>query len=265
MAYPDMKNMQETIRATQSGRTTDDLDLIGFAQEARGGPPPGTGMPQGPMGGLQGPAGMPQGPVGGLQGPAGMPQGLAGMPQRSSQIQKLMDSPNLHKVLNTSPSENRPTVSQKITQWFIEDIAGIDVTSEREPEISGLPLEAAPHILAALQNPEVAAASGGLIGMVSNDRFSGQVPGRGHGMQDNVYMPIVERKAGDQVGRLAVSPDEYVVDAHTMSALGNGSADAGAEVMDRVVGNVRQQAFGTQEQPRQINGLAALRPMVERV
>ena len=251
MAYPDMKNMQDTIRATQSGRTTDDLDLIGFAQEARGGPPPGTGMPQGPMGGLQ--------------GPAGMPQGLAGMPQRSSQIQKLMDSPNLHKVLNTSPSENRPTVSQKITQWFIEDIAGIDVTSEREPEISGLPLEAAPHILAALQNPEVAAASGGLIGMVSNDRFSGQVPGRGHGMQDNVYMPIVERKAGDQVGRLAVSPDEYVVDAHTMSALGNGSADAGAEVMDKVVQGVRQKAYGTDKQPNEISGIAALKPMIERV
>ena len=83
-----------------------------------------------------------------------------------------------------------------------------------------------------------------------NNEFSGQVPGRGHGMQDNVYMPIVERRAGEQVGTLAVSPDEYVVDAHTMSALGNGSADAGAEVMDRVVKNVRQKAFGTQEQPR---------------
>ena len=84
-------------------------------------------------------------------------------------------------------------------------------------------------------------------------------------MEDNVYMPIVERQAGSQVGTLAVSPDEYVVDAHTMSALGNGSADAGADVMDQVVKNVRQQAYGTTQQPQQINGLAALRPMMERV
>jgi hypothetical protein len=87
--------------------------------------------------------------------------------------------------------------------------------------------------------------------------FSGQVPGEGHGMEDNVYMPIVDN--GDQVATLAVSPDEYVVDAHTMSALGNGSADEGADVMDQIVKEVRQEAFGTTQQPNQINGLQSLR------
>ena len=87
--------------------------------------------------------------------------------------------------------------------------------------------------------------------------FSGKVPGRGHGMEDNVYMPIVDN--GEQVATLAVSPDEYVVDAHTMSALGNGSADAGADVMDQIVKEVRQEAYGTTEQPDQINGLQSLR------
>ena len=87
--------------------------------------------------------------------------------------------------------------------------------------------------------------------------FSGQVPGEGHGMEDNVYMPIVDK--GDQVATLAVSPDEYVVDAHTMSALGNGSADEGADVMDQIVKEVRQEAFGTTQQPNQINGLQSLR------
>ena len=87
--------------------------------------------------------------------------------------------------------------------------------------------------------------------------FSGKVPGKGHGMEDNVYMPIVDN--GDQVATLAVSPDEYVVDAYTMSALGNGSADAGADVMDQIVKEVRQEAYGTTEQPDQINGLQSLR------
>jgi hypothetical protein len=84
-------------------------------------------------------------------------------------------------------------------------------------------------------------------------------------MEDNVYMPIVERQAGNQVATLAVSPDEYVVDAHTMSALGNGNADEGARYMDSMVKNIRQKAFGTDKQPNEINGLAALRPMMERV
>ena len=131
------------------------------------------------------------------------------------------------------------------------------------PMMGGLPRTAQRNINAALENQDLAAKSGGLMEMAAGG-FMGQVPGRGHGMQDNVYMPIVERQAGQQVGTLAVSPDEYVVDAHTMSALGNGSADAGARVMDKVVKGVRQKAFGTDKQPNQINGLAALRPMIER-
>jgi hypothetical protein len=134
-----------------------------------------------------------------------------------------------------------------------------------EEKNEGLPIAAAPDMMAALQNPIQAAQGGGLMRLAAQDEFSGKVPGRGHGMEDNVYMPIVEREAGSQVGTLAVSPDEYVVDAHTMSALGNGSADAGAEVMDNVIEDVRSKAYGTTQQPNEINGLAALRPMIERV
>jgi hypothetical protein len=94
-------------------------------------------------------------------------------------------------------------------------------------------------------------------------KFSGPVQGDGHGMEDNVFMPIKDR--GEQVATLAVSPKEYVVDAHTMSALGNGNPDAGAKVMDRVVDNVREKAYGTDQQPNEISGLAALRPMMERI
>ena len=113
-------------------------------------------------------------------------------------------------------------------------------------------------------NPNtVTSKHGGLIGMAAGGRFEGKVPGQGHGMEDNVYMPIKE--GNQQVATLAVSPDEYVVDAHTMSALGNGNADEGAKYMDSMVKNIRQKAFGTDKQPNEINGLAALRPMIERV
>jgi len=167
---------------------------------------------------------------------------------------------NLNEVL-TTPIPGRENDS--IAMAALENLVGrskVDLT-----ETQGLPMTAAPAMMAAFNNPNLAAQSGGLIRLASQDEFSGQVPGRGHGMEDNVYMPIVERQEGSQVGTLAVSPDEYVVDAHTMSALGNGSADAGANVMDQVVEGVREKAYGTDKQPNQINGLAALRPMIERV
>ena len=107
------------------------------------------------------------------------------------------------------------------------------------------------------------AKEGGLISLKHGGEFSGMVPGEGHGMEDNVYMPIKE--GSEQVGTLAVSPSEYVVDSYTMAALGNGNADAGAKVMDRVVKNVRKKAYGDTEQPNEISGLQALKPMMERV
>ena len=82
-------------------------------------------------------------------------------------------------------------------------------------------------------------------------------------MEDNVRMPIEEE--GKQVATLAVSPSEYVVDSHTMAALGNGNADRGADVMDATVKQIRQKAYGTEKQPREISGLAALKPLIERV
>ena len=113
------------------------------------------------------------------------------------------------------------------------------------------------------QQPIMAAQGGGLMRLAAGGEFSGPVPGDGHGMQDNVMMPIKEGE--EQVATLAVSPTEYVVDSYTMAALGNGNPTEGAEVMDEVVENVRQKAYGTNQQPNEISGLAALRPMIERV
>jgi len=50
-----------------------------------------------------------------------------------------------------------------------------------------------------------------------------------------------------------------------MAAVGNGSPDAGADVMDNVIKNIRSKAYGTTQQPNEINGLAALQPLIERV
>ena len=109
----------------------------------------------------------------------------------------------------------------------------------------------------------VETAQGGLISMARGSEFSGMVPGQGGGMDDNVYMPIKEGQ--EQVGTLAVSPTEYVVDSYTMAALGDGNPAEGARVMDKTIKQIREKAFGNTKQPNEIDGLAALKPMVQGV
>jgi len=251
MALPNMEQIKNVM---QSSTLRDDARLMQ--------PPPGAGGPPMPPPGAGGPPMPPSGPPmppPGAGGPPMMPPPGAGgppmMPPEASMPPMPMPPPKetLNTIL-TKPKENGKSLQEEA----IIDLAGRAGLSTSK----GLPMGA---LMPSLQTPVTAETGGGLMNLMMRDLFSGQVPGQGHGMQDNVYMPIVERQAGSQVGTLAVSPDEYVVDAHTMSALGNGSADAGADVMDQVVKNVRQKAYGTTQQPEQINGLAALRPMMERV
>jgi hypothetical protein len=205
-------------------------------RQAMGGPPPGAGGPPMPPPGAGGPPMPPPG--------AGGPPMGAGMPPPKETLNTYL----------TKPKADGNSI-EKDALYVLAKKAGIETPK-------GLPMEA---LMPSLQTPITAETGGGLMNLMMRDLFSGQVPGQGHGMEDNVYMPIVQRQEGNQVGTLAVSPDEYVVDAHTMSALGNGSADAGANVMDQVVRGVREKAYGTTQQPNEINGLAALRPMLERV
>ena len=200
------------------------------------------------------------------------------MEQQASNIEQAVDIwdggvGSLHEMLFTpSPELDNDSLATLAVKPFVKK--GVE-EAKKEIKVSSLQSIG----MGALGfNPDTATPKdGGLIGMAAGmptqqaaigggiHNFEGQVPGQGHGMEDNVYMPIVERNRGQQVATLAVSPDEYVVDAHTMSALGNGSADAGAKVMDNVVDSVREKAYGTDQQPNEINGLAALRPMIERV
>ena len=168
---------------------------------------------------------------------------------------------------NMSPEEQTDH-AEKVTRYAAwDDLVGRSLGPEAERKLS----EVSNNLLGISRVDEnisineelIPTAQGGLIGMALGGRFEGRVPGDGHGMQDNVFMPIQER--GEQIATLAVSPKEYVVDAHTMSALGNGNADKGADVMDNVVEHIREKAYGTDQQPNQIDGLSALRPMIERV
>ena len=240
--------MQAIQRATQTDTLTDDAALMAMSQENN--PRPAMGMESMPM-----EAEAPAAPLMPTPPPA-MPMPVEPSKTLNTMLKKIATEIGLPNLVNNAIS---PEVKEVIEK------------KEEQENQAALQQKAAEDniIMQAMkrysQDRNAATESGGLVAMAAGGRFSGKVPGQGHGMEDNVYMPIVERKAGNQVGVLAVSPDEYVVDAHTMSALGNGSADAGADVMDQVVEGVREKAYGTDKQPNQINGLAALRPMIERV
>ena len=201
-----------------------------------------------------------------------MTQGIQNLQRRNRDA---LESPREEISINTeeevignmSPEDKEEHI-EKVTRLALwDDLVSRSLGPEAEKKLS----EASKNLLGisrvdeniSINEEVIPTAQGGLIGMALGGKFEGRVRGDGHGMQDNVFMPIQER--GEQVATLAVSPKEYVVDAHTMSALGNGNADKGADVMDNVVENIREKAYGTDQQPNQIDGLAALRPMMERV
>jgi hypothetical protein len=79
--------------------------------------------------------------------------------------------------------------------------------------------------------------------------FEGQVQGPGDGQSDEVAF----RVDGGQVDGAMLSPDEYVLAADVVSAIGNGSSDAGAEKLDEFMKSVRQDAYGTTKQMQPFN------------
>ena len=87
--------------------------------------------------------------------------------------------------------------------------------------------------------------------------FSGMVKApEGDGMSDNVAFKVV----GDpEIKQAMLSPDEYVIDAQTVSLLGNGSSDAGAKELDEFRRLVREKGTGREAQQNQINAAKELR------
>jgi hypothetical protein len=80
----------------------------------------------------------------------------------------------------------------------------------------------------------------------------GMIEGQGDGMSDEVQGMI-----GDQQ-RVAVSPGEFIVPADVVSGLGNGSSDAGAGELDRMMAEIRQARTGMTNQPPAIDPRGAM-------
>jgi len=87
-----------------------------------------------------------------------------------------------------------------------------------------------------------------ILSMVTPDaQNEGMIRGEGGGMDD-----MIPGMIGDSQP-VAVSPGEYIVPADVVSDLGDGSSDAGADELDRMLERVRMARGGTAEQPPAIN------------
>tara|TARA_E500000318_G_scaffold14231_2_gene13887 strand:- start:2214 stop:3449 length:1236 start_codon:yes stop_codon:yes gene_type:complete len=76
--------------------------------------------------------------------------------------------------------------------------------------------------------------------------FEGMVKGKGDGMSDEIPFSI----EGEQPALL--SRDEYVLPADVVSALGNGSSNAGADTLDKFMTAVRKKSMGRERQINEI-------------
>lgn len=156
------------------------------------------------------------------------------------------------KVVNTPMGAIPYTSDTAALQRALDEAYG------RTPRTRQIATKQYQDINTAAEGGLITAARGGMF--AAPGEFSGMVPGQGGGQDDNVFMPIVEN--GQQKATLAVSPSEYVVDSYTMAALGDGNPAQGAKVMDQVVEEVREEAYGTDKQPNATKGLSTLRSLM---
>jgi hypothetical protein len=154
------------------------------------------------------------------------------------------------------PQENAGMGAESMNQLLSRDVYSNNTGSVAPASTQSLGGAASMNQLLARPAYSRQAAEGGIVeynqgGMPSQGQpyFEGQVEGPGDGQSDEIAF----RVDGGQVDGAMLSRDEYVLAADVVSAIGNGSSDAGAEKLDQFMKNVRQDAYGTTKQMQPFN------------
>ena len=104
--------------------------------------------------------------------------------------------------------------------------------------------------------------AGGIAALAAGKRpFEGMLDvdnNGGDGMSDDILFKV---KGDPKIDKALLSRDEYVLPADVVSYLGNGSSDAGAEKLDKFMGDVRESATGQRKQIKEIDGDKKLREL----
>ena len=170
-----------------------------------------------------------------LARPTGL-EALYGPQDRGREMQQMMYDPN-----RRPGSSGRRYFTD--TQYVAgdEDIAGAN---------SRMATQAAELSETNIRNPArqqrpkpVQMAEGGLAGLEKGKYLNGNTDG----MSDEVPARI----DGQQEARL--SDGEFVIPADVVSHLGNGNSDAGAKVLEQMMGRVRKERTGNKKQGKEID------------
>lgn len=91
--------------------------------------------------------------------------------------------------------------------------------------------------------------------------FSGMVDApNGDGMSDNVAYEV---QNGGDITEARISKDEYIIDENQVKEIGDGDADLGTKRLDKLREQIRQQAYGTTKQPKEISASEILRQLTK--
>jgi len=169
--------------------------------------------------------------------PQQMGSGVTPLPDQQKEFMKLMD------MEDQVQSQKRSQSTQALANLMG---LGMDFVGSQYPQTSpsGQAVQPPP-------TPPMNYGSQVNMGLAAGGQpyFEGQVQGPGDGQSDEVAF----RVDGGQVDGAMLSPDEYVLAADVVSAIGNGSSDAGAAKLDQFMKGVRQDAYGTTKQMQPFN------------
>ena len=124
------------------------------------------------------------------------------------------------------------------------------------------------HTVAAIGNGSSQAGGEVLDNMMPNvenpdESFRGLVSAEtGDGMSDNVSYEV---EGGGDITDARISKDEYIIDENQVKAIGGGDAEKGADRLDKLREEIRQQAYGTTKQPKEISASKTLREFLKEV
>ena len=99
--------------------------------------------------------------------------------------------------------------------------------------------------------PKASNTDGSYVGMVNAPT--------GDGMSDNVAFEV---QNGGDITEARISPDEYIIDSNQVATIGGGDVEKGTQNLDKLREEIRQQAYGSKEQPKEISAVKTLKEML---
>jgi len=178
-------------------------------------------------------------------------------------------------VLNPDYDPRDPMSSMYVTNPTYERIRGYaeggEVEAQGQPNEKSIISNAAAAISGDLGEQESAMALGMFVAKYGEDalkdfiervqsgdleesaaRSEGKLAGPGDGMNDRIPASVSGQKD------VLLSDGEFIVPADVVSGLGNGSSDAGAKQLERLMERVRSERTGKSEQPKAMDPAAVL-------